>query len=104
MIGTGSRHAPIEPILIAAIFFAFLGKRAIDHRSMLSITKSLGICGAVVAIHVALAGIGPLRLLVDMAAYGVLMLVTGVVRPKDIKDVLRMVKDRKKIQAAAAAS
>lgn len=89
-------------LVIAIVFFSFLGKRAIDHRSMTSITKSLGICGAVVAVHVALAGIGPLRLLVDMAVYGVLMLVTGVVRPKDIKDVLRMIKDRKKIQAEAA--
>ena len=35
-----------------------------------------------------------------MAVYGVLMLLIGVVRPRDIKDVLRMIKDRKKLQAS----
>ena len=47
-------------------------------------------------------GIDPVRLLADMAVYAVLMLVTRVIRPSDIKDVLRMIKDRKKIQAEAA--
>ncbi|MBX3202443.1 MAG: flippase [Labilithrix sp.] len=89
-------------LVIAIVFFAFLGKRAIDRRNALAIVKSLGICGVVVATHVALAGIGHARLLVDMAVYGALMLGIGVVRPRDIKDVLRMIKDRKKIQAEAA--
>lgn len=90
-------------LVIVVVFFAVLGKRAVDHRSVLAITKSLGICCAVVAAHVTLAGLGPLRLLVDMAVYGALALVLGVVRPRDIKDVLTMIKDRKKIQAEAAA-
>jgi O-antigen/teichoic acid export membrane protein len=92
----------LRELVLAIVFFAFLGKRAVDRRSTLSITKSLGICGAVVAVHVGLVHIGPARLLVDMAVYGALMLLTGVVRPRDIKDVLRMIKDRKKIQAEAS--
>lgn len=89
-------------LVIAIVFFAFLGKRAIDRKSLLSITKSLGICCTVIAIHVGLVSLGPLRLLVDMVAYAVLMLAIGVLRPSDIKEVLRLIKDRKKIQAEAA--
>ncbi|MBN9167606.1 MAG: hypothetical protein BGO98_19910 [Myxococcales bacterium 68-20] len=87
-------------LVIAIVFFAFLGKRAIDRRSALAIMKSLGLCGVVVAVHLSLASLGPVRLLADMAVYGVLMLLIGVVRPRDIKDVLRMIKDRKKLQAS----
>lgn len=90
-------------LVIAIVFFSFLGKRAVDHRSVLAITKSLGICGAVVAAHVLLVSLGPVRLLIDGAIYAVLAVAIGVLRPRDIKDVLRMIKDRKKIQAEAAA-
>jgi O-antigen/teichoic acid export membrane protein len=83
-------------LVIAIVFFAVLGKRAVDRRSVSSITKSLGICGAVVGVHVMLEPIGSLRLLVDGAVYGVLALVTGVVRPRDAIGLLRMIKDRKK--------
>jgi O-antigen/teichoic acid export membrane protein len=88
--------------VIAIAFFVFLGKRAVDARSVRSIAVSLAICGVVVAVHVALTPLGHLRLLVDGALYGLLLLVTGVVRPRDVKDVLRLIKDRKKIQAEAA--
>ena len=88
---------------INAILFAiFIGKRAIDRRSLLSVTKSLGICCATVAVHTQLARLGNLRLVVDMAVYGVLMLGGGVVRIGDVKDVLVMIKNRKQIQAEAA--
>jgi hypothetical protein len=88
----------LRELVIAIIFFAFLGHRALDRRSALSIVKSLAICGVVLLIHRALADLGPVRLLVDMGVYGVLMLVTGVVRPSDVKDVLRLIKDRKKLE------
>lgn len=90
-------------LVIAIVFFAFLGKRAVDTRSARSIALSFAICGVVVAAHVALVGLGPLRLLLDMLLYGVLMLVTRIVRPGDIRTILRSIKDRKKIQAEAAA-
>lgn len=101
-IGMGVAMAlSARELVVAVIFFACIGKRAVDHRSMLSITKSLGICCAVVATHVGLAGIGHLRLLADMAVYFVLMLVTGVLRPQDVKDILRLIKNRKQLQAEA---
>jgi O-antigen/teichoic acid export membrane protein len=86
----------LRELVIAGVFFAFLGKKAVDRRSALSFIKSLAICGVVILAHRALANIGPWRLLVDMAIYAVLMVVTGVLRPSDLIAVLRLIKDRKK--------
>ena len=91
-------------LVIAIVFFVVLGKRAVDQRSVLAITKSLGICGAVVAAHVLLASIGSWRLLVDCVIYAVLALATGVVKPRDAVALLRMIKDRKKIANEASAA
>jgi len=44
--------------------------------------------------------IPPLRLALDGALYGVLLLVLRVIAPQDIKAVLKMVKDRKKAAAS----
>lgn len=83
-------------LVIAIVFFAILGARAVDRRSALSFAKSLGVCAAVVAAHVSLAGLGRARLLVDMAVYAALMLAVGVVRPRDMRQVLQLIRDRKK--------
>lgn len=86
-------------LVIVLVFLAVIGKRALDRRAALAIVKSLAICGLVLALHVALVELGPWRLAIDGAAYGVLALLTGVIRIHDIKDVLRMIKNRKQIQA-----
>jgi O-antigen/teichoic acid export membrane protein len=86
-------------LVLALVFFAFLGRRAVDRRSVSAITKSLGICCAVVALHAMLASIGRARLVVDCAAYGALAIVTGVVRRTDAEAVYRMLRDRKKAVA-----
>jgi hypothetical protein len=87
-------------LVVVAVFFAFLGRRAVDGRSMLSITKSLGISCGVIAIHQLLAPIGPARILVDGVAYAALALAIGVVRRADVVAVLQMIRDRKKARAA----
>jgi O-antigen/teichoic acid export membrane protein len=89
-------------LVIVLVFLAVVGKRALDRRAVLAIVKSLAICGLVVAVHMALVTIGPWRLAIDCVVYGVLALATGVIRIRNAKDVLRMIKDRKKIQAEAA--
>ena len=83
-------------LIVVVAFFALIGRRAIDDRAVLSITKSLGVCCAVVAAHVLLARLGPLRLLLDGLLYTVLAVVLGVVRPRDVRTVLQLVRDRKK--------
>jgi O-antigen/teichoic acid export membrane protein len=85
-------------LVIVIIFFAVLGRRAMDTRGMLAITKSLGLCCVIVAIHVALPSLGPWRLAIDGIVYAVLALAIGVVRPKDIFEVLRLIKDRRKLR------
>ena len=37
-----------------------------------------------------------------MATYGVLLLALGVVKPRDVKDLVGMIKNRRQIQAEAA--
>lgn len=87
-------------LVIVMVFLFFLGKRALDRRAILNILKSLLLCAAVIALHARLAQIGPVRLFVDAVAYGVGMLALGVVRPRDVKAVLKLVKDRKRPQPA----
>jgi O-antigen/teichoic acid export membrane protein len=87
-----------ELVIVVVFFLCLTGKRPVDRRSVRSIVTSLGICCAVVAAHVALARLGPARLLVDGAIYGVLALVLGVVRVGDVRDVLMLVKNRKNLR------
>lgn len=83
-------------LVIVVVFLFFLGRRALDRRAVLATLKSLALCAVVVVMHGRLASFGPVRLVADALVYGVGMLVTGIVRPSDIKAVLKMIKDRKK--------
>lgn len=85
-------------LVVVIAFAAVIGKRAIDRRAALAIVKSLAICCAVVAAHVTLVALGPWRLAIDAALYGLLALGIGVVRVRDVKSVLVMIKDRKKLR------
>jgi O-antigen/teichoic acid export membrane protein len=99
-------------LVIVIVFFLVLGKRALDRRSVLSTVKSLTICVAVVGLDFALTrwlGTAPpllvgARLALDALAYALLALAIGVIRPADVKDVLRMIKDRKKLQSDPVAT
>ena len=86
----------LRELVIFFVFLIFLGRPAIDRRNVLSTLKSLGICVVVGVAHHLLAPIGHVRLVADAALYAVLALASGVVRPSDIKAVLKMIKDRKK--------
>lgn len=92
----------MRELIIALVFLAFLREKALDRRGLLSVLKSLTF--AVITWFVD-HSIGDrfhpiIRLAIDAAVYGVLALmpVLGVLAPKDIKAVLKMVKDRKKPQ------
>jgi O-antigen/teichoic acid export membrane protein len=87
-------------LVIVMVFMYFLGRRAVDRRAAMNTVKSLVACGIVVGVHAALASLGPLRLAVDAALYGVLAFALRIVRPSDVLAVLRMIKDRKKPQPA----
>jgi hypothetical protein len=77
-----------------------LRDKALDRRGFMALVKSLAICAVVITAHHYMASIGPFRLAVDALLYGVLMLALGVLAPRDLKAVLKMVKDRKKAASA----
>jgi hypothetical protein len=79
---------------VILVFLYFLGKRATDRRSILAVVKSLAVAGAVTALHLALARLGPVRLAIDTVAYLVLGVALGIYRPRDAIMVLKLVKNR----------
>jgi O-antigen/teichoic acid export membrane protein len=87
-------------LVIVVVFLAFLRSKAVDRRGLGALAKSVAICVIVGVADHYLKGvlIPPLRLFADAALYGLLALASGVIAPKDIKAVLKMVKDRKKVQ------
>ncbi|MDB5220823.1 MAG: Membrane protein involved in the export of O-antigen, teichoic acid lipoteichoic acid [Myxococcaceae bacterium] len=89
-------------LIIVLVFLAFLREKAMDRRAVASVVKSLLICVAVVVADHFMKPhlIPPLRLALDAALYGLLAVAVGVIAPKDLKAVLKMVKDRKKNAAS----
>ena len=90
-------------LVLAVVYLIIVGRRALDGRATGAIVKSLGICGAVVATHVALASLGDVRLLLDGLLYLVLALALRVVRIGDVVNLLRLIKNRRQLQAEADA-
>ena len=80
---------------VAGLLLYFVGKRAFDRRSALAIAKSLLLCVAVTFLHVALAGLGAWRLLIDIVVYMVGAFATGAVEPSAAREVARMLFQRK---------
>jgi O-antigen/teichoic acid export membrane protein len=98
--GTGVAMAlSLRELAVILVFLGFLRSRALDRRGAMSTLKSLGICVVVSLVDWQLrrANMHPaLRLSADAFVYGALTVVTGVVRPSDVKSVLKLVKGRKK--------
>jgi O-antigen/teichoic acid export membrane protein len=88
----------LRELIIVLVFFSVLRGKALDRRGVFTLVKSLGICVVVgVADHfLKKVTIDPLRLAADALIYLVLMVGLGVLAPRDLKAVLKMVKDRKK--------
>lgn len=93
----------LRELVIMIVFLAVVGRRALDQRATLAIVKSLGISAVVVGVHSATQSLGDYRLAIDGVLYLVLALATKAIRVDDIVGVLRMIKDRRKIQADAQA-
>lgn len=88
-------------LVIVLVFLALLGKHALDARAARSTLLSLGISAVVIGVHMWLRSLGPLRLLIDAALYGVLAIALGVLRISDARVVLQLIRDRKKARAQA---
>ncbi|MBX3190065.1 MAG: flippase [Labilithrix sp.] len=95
--GTGVAIAlSTRELVIVLTFLAFLRGKALDRRGAASAIKSLVICGVVIAVDHYVPFHPVVRLSIDAALYGALALALGVIAPRDIKAVLKMIKDRKK--------
>ncbi len=87
-------------LIIALVFLAFLRDKALDRRGFFAVVKSLAFAAIVTFVdHAIGARVHPIvRLAADALAYATLALTPflGVVSPRDVKLVLKMVRDRKK--------
>ena len=97
-------------IVVTAILVYAIGSRAWDARSLAVLGKTLGVCAAVTAVHLLLGrlgldasslGRGLARMVVDGLVYLSLILLTGAVRKDEVFGLVRMVRNRRKPQAAA---
>lgn len=80
-----------------------VGQRAFDRQSLVRLAKTLAVCAVVTGVHVALAGLGPVRLAVGATLYLLLVFATGAVRLDELQGLLRVVRRRgAPVQAPAA--
>ena len=99
-MGAGIALSTREAIIIITFLF-LIGKRALDSRNVGAVLKSLLIAVMVTASHIALGRVlhtWPqlvLRVGLDCAFYGVLLLGLRVVRIGDAKSVLKLIKNRR---------
>lgn len=91
-----------EVVAVGLLVWA-VGRRAYDRQSLTRLIKTLIICGVVTGVHLALAHLGPLRLVVGASLYIVLVFVTGAVRLDELQGLLRVVRQRRARVPASAA-
>ena len=82
-----------EVVAVALLVWA-VGRRAYDRQSLVRLFKTLAVCAVVTAVHIALVGLGPVRLVVGASLYILLVLVTGAVRLEELFGLLRVVRRR----------
>ncbi|MCL2777906.1 MAG: oligosaccharide flippase family protein [Polyangiaceae bacterium] len=88
----------LRELVVILVFLGFLRSRALDRRGAMSTLKSLGICVIVSIIDAQIRHVGmhpALRLSVDVLLYGALAIAMGIVRLRDVKAVMKLVKNRK---------
>ena len=94
----------VMELMTAALFLHTVGRRALDRRNVLAILKSIGVAMVVIALHQALAFMGALRLIVDMAAYAVLIVAVKAVRFGEVMAVVKTVRAERRAAKAAKAA
>jgi O-antigen/teichoic acid export membrane protein len=87
-IGAAAVSVTTEAI-VAAAYVWFLRREILDARNVASMLKSLAACAFVVAFHLFSAGLGKLRLPLDLAIYVVLVVMVRAVRVSELVDLVR---------------
>ncbi len=82
---------------VSCTLFVLIGRRSFDARSVYAIVASLGVAATVLAIDLIwLRPLGPWRLLIDVALYGVLAVAVRALRIKDAVAAIRLVLSRRR--------
>jgi O-antigen/teichoic acid export membrane protein len=82
------------------VFLWFLGRSAIDRRSLLAVVKSLAVALLILPIDYMLRPLVITRLVVDMASYVALALLLRVERLSEIRFAIQLVRSKGKIGVA----
>ncbi len=89
-------------LFVSSAMASFVGKGALDRRTVLAVAKTLGACAVVAAFDRLAARIGWPRLALDAILYVLVVVVTGALRPGEIAGTLRAAL-RARSQAAPSA-
>jgi O-antigen/teichoic acid export membrane protein len=83
--GAGAAIALIgtETLVTTALLF-LLGKRAFDRASVMTLTKTAGAAVLTLVAHLAMSGLGPSRLVVDLALYLALVIGSRALKPNEM--------------------
>lgn len=98
--GAGAAVASMaSEALVAVLLTAFLAGRAFDARAARVVGRTLAVCAAVVALHLALEPLGPARLAIDAIAYLLLAVALRAVRAQEIVELARSAWRRPRVVA-----
>jgi O-antigen/teichoic acid export membrane protein len=88
--GAGSAAASVVAEAADGVVLVFLvGARAFDRRAVIAVAKTVGIAALVVALDRSIVFLGPARLIIDVATYVALVLLTGAVALGQTADLVR---------------
>jgi O-antigen/teichoic acid export membrane protein len=102
LLGTGGECAGAaaavvgnEMLVVGAMLTRF-DSPPLDRRNVVVILKSLAIAAVVLVTNHYIHGLGPVRLVIDLALYVALALVVKVVQPSDVRKIIEVVKARRR--------
>jgi O-antigen/teichoic acid export membrane protein len=91
-IGAASIWVGTE-LLVALTYVWFLGRDVLDRRNVVAFGKSLVASACVVAVHLSTASLGPLRLVIDLVVYVVLILGSGAVPVSELSGLVAFARE-----------
>lgn len=80
-------------IAISTAFLVSIGRRAFDRENLKKLARAVAASLAVIALDRAFAPLGPIRLVVDAAAYISLLFLLRAVAPRDVIDLVHLLKN-----------
>ncbi len=92
-VGAALGVVGMESVVTSLLLYQ-LGRHAIDRYIVVTVGKSLVVCGIVTGLHIALRWLGPLRLAADVVVYVGLMFALGILKLSEVKGVLQTARNK----------